>query len=1011
VIITVIILAGFIIPIVFKDDIKALVDKELEGAVNADVYFDADLFDISLFSNFPNLSVTIGDFGVINREPFDGEILFAAHEFKLVVDLGSLIFGPKPRVNALILDNVRINVIVLEDGSANYDIVPPGDTAEAVDEVPEDTAEEEAAAFSLAIKKWELKKVNLLYDDRQSKTKLTIRGLDHTGSGDFTQDIFDLVTNTTVQDVALSFEGSEYVANKSLDVDLTLNMNLPESRYTFKDNRIGINDFAFGFDGAVVLGEDYDIDLSFESRDNTFKSLLSLVPGMYSSSFESLKTEGELSFGGKVKGVYSEANESLPAFDVYLKVVDGMFSYPDLPKAVENVNIDLSVFNESGNIDQTTIDLKSMHLDFGTNPVDARLRVEDLVRFPIDAKIDSKLNLGELTTIFPMEGMTLRGFLDLQAEAKGYYDSIEQVIPQLSIMADLKDGYAKYEEYPVPLDDIHFNATVTNPSGKYNDTKLQVQDFVMLMEGEKLEANLQVFNLDDASWDIHVHGGIDLEKLTKIFPQEGMTLAGKIKADIDTKGKLSDLEAERYDKMPTKGSMSINAFSYRDETNLPMGMRINESLMTFNPRQVTLENLMGSVGNSDIQLRGFLSNYLGFVMSDTEILFGKLTFSSNQFDVNEWMTTEVEETDDTIDEPDTSAISPVKIPENIDFLLVSTIDELLYDNLTLENLNGNILVKGGRLDLNNLNFDLLNGRFTLNGGYDSRDIEHPKFDFDFAIQELSIPQAYAAFNTVQTAAPIAKLMNGDFSTNFQLSGELTDQMEPAFETLQGSGLIKIAQAAIKGSKALTAINQATSLGLNKNASSNQGGDVSIKDVLMQTEIRDGRVHIQPTNLSLGGYESTLAGSTGLAGDLDLTMDMVVPAGAAGQAFNQAVSGFLGSGDPNSSNVNLKLGITGTQSDPRVKILGTSVGNGGSVQDAVKEAAADKALEELGITGKEGESAEETLKREAEEAKKKAEEEAKRKAEEEAEKRKKELEEKAKKEAEKAKEKLKKLFGG
>jgi hypothetical protein len=33
--------AAFIIPVVFKDDIKAAIDKELASSVNADVVFDA----------------------------------------------------------------------------------------------------------------------------------------------------------------------------------------------------------------------------------------------------------------------------------------------------------------------------------------------------------------------------------------------------------------------------------------------------------------------------------------------------------------------------------------------------------------------------------------------------------------------------------------------------------------------------------------------------------------------------------------------------------------------------------------------------------------------------------------------------------------------------------------------------------------------------------------------------------------------------------------------------------
>jgi hypothetical protein len=74
--------AAFILPIVFKDDIKAAIDAEIAKSVNADVVFDADNFSLSLFTNFPSITAEMKDFGVINREPFAGEVLFAAQQFR-----------------------------------------------------------------------------------------------------------------------------------------------------------------------------------------------------------------------------------------------------------------------------------------------------------------------------------------------------------------------------------------------------------------------------------------------------------------------------------------------------------------------------------------------------------------------------------------------------------------------------------------------------------------------------------------------------------------------------------------------------------------------------------------------------------------------------------------------------------------------------------------------------------------------------------------------------------------
>ena len=65
-----IIAAAFIVPAVFKDDIKAVVDDALAESVNADIVWDTEDFSLSLFRNFPNVTAGLNNFGVINRAPF-----------------------------------------------------------------------------------------------------------------------------------------------------------------------------------------------------------------------------------------------------------------------------------------------------------------------------------------------------------------------------------------------------------------------------------------------------------------------------------------------------------------------------------------------------------------------------------------------------------------------------------------------------------------------------------------------------------------------------------------------------------------------------------------------------------------------------------------------------------------------------------------------------------------------------------------------------------------------------
>lgn len=890
-----ILVAAFILPIVFKDDIKAAIDKELAKSVNADVIFDVDDFSVSLFKKFPNITATMNNLGVVNRAPFEGEILFATEKFQVDVNLRTLLFGDQLRVKGISLVRPVINIKVTKDGQANYDIMMPSADTTATTE--------EGGDFSFGIDHWEIVDADLTYDDRSMPYQLIIRGLNHSGSGDFTQDVFDLKTRTTADSVTTSFDGMEYLTNKRAEIDATIAISEDYTKYTFKDNKVKINEFAMSFDGWFKMNEnDFGMDINFSSPENSFKSLLSLVPGMYTQDFNKIETKGELTFNGFVKGTYSE--NKMPAFNLNLLVQDAMFKYPDLPTAITNINVDLLVDNKDGVIDNTVIDLKKLHLDFGSNPVDARALITKMYPTNIDATLAAKLNLAELNKMFPMEGLAMKGNYSLNLKANGIYDSLKKTIPAIDANMSLANGYIKSSDFPIPLEDMRFAANIKNTSGKMAETVIRVNDFNMVMEGEKFSADLILQNLDDYTWDLNVDGGIDLEKMTKIFPIEGMALAGKVKADIHTKGKYSDVQAEKYDRLPTSGKASLKDFKYVTADLPPVAL--SEATMVFDPKKIDIQNVNGTIGRSDFKVNGSILNYIGYVFGNQTIK-GEVNFVSNLLDLNEFMT-ETEETTAT----DTTSFGVIAIPKNIDFVFHSNIKKVMLMDFNITNATGDIIVKDGIANLSGLKFNMLGGAFGITGTYNTQDVKHPKYDLGLKIENVSIRQAANVSSLVQAYAPVAGLVNGNFSTDFKLSGELLQNMSPNLGTVNGAGLIKIGQAALKESKLISGITSLTKL--------DDTNEVTLKDVLMSASISDGRLSVKPFDAKFGSYKTTIAGSTGVDGSLDYTLKMDVPAGKLGTQFNSIVSQYTGGkNDPNST-IPLTIGLGGNYANPSPKLV-------------------------------------------------------------------------------------------
>ncbi|MCB0381690.1 MAG: hypothetical protein KDD24_10570, partial [Flavobacteriales bacterium] len=186
--------------------------------------------------------------------------------------------------------------------------------------------------------------------------------------------------------------------------------DLANSKYTFKDNEFKINELILGMNGWLAMpADDIDMDLTFFAKKTDFKNILSMIPAVYMTDFATVKTDGKLALDGHAKGTYSETK--MPAFGMKLIVEKAMFKYPDLPKSVNNINVDLRITNPDGDLDHTIVDLKTFHMEMAGNPIDANLYVKTPISdADIKAGLKANFNLASLKDVMPLEGNDEIGF-------------------------------------------------------------------------------------------------------------------------------------------------------------------------------------------------------------------------------------------------------------------------------------------------------------------------------------------------------------------------------------------------------------------------------------------------------------------------------------------------------------------------------------------------------------------------------------------------------------------------
>ena len=408
-------------PFLFSSQIENFVKKTINNNVNAKVEF-ADI-DLSLFRSFPQATVVLSDVSVINNAPFEGDTLADVKEVTLQMSIKELFKGseePK-RIDEFKVNDAYINILVDSLGRANYDIAKIDTTATTTGN-PADTA----GGFSLDLQHYEINNSRLHYKDVGAKMALKLEELNHQGTGDFSLDQTELDTDTEAI-VSFEFDSINYLNKNKVDLDAVIQMDLENMKYTFLENEAHINQLPLTFNGFVqVDGDDTNIDLTFKTPSSDFKNFLAVIPEVYAKNIENVETKGDFVVDGMIKGTAND--KYIPKLDIKVTSNNASFKYPDLPKSVQDINLDLRVLNETGIVEDTYLTFKNVKFRIDQDRFAANGSVKNLMgNMLVALNLDGTLNLANLDKAYPLDmDLDLNGILTVDASTSFDMNSIEK---------------------------------------------------------------------------------------------------------------------------------------------------------------------------------------------------------------------------------------------------------------------------------------------------------------------------------------------------------------------------------------------------------------------------------------------------------------------------------------------------------------------------------------------------------------------------------------------------------
>ena len=381
------IIAMIAIPFFFKDTIKEKVIEMANENLKANIALQD--VDISLFKNFPKAQVTLNDFVLVNKEPFVGDTLFAAKHIDVTLSIKDLLAGNYNLLGANVKD-ASVYIHLNKEGVGNFDIA-----------IPSDKPEEESAPIKLDIQQYNVENLKFTFKMDDGNLFMEVADIYHSGKGNFAEEVLDLDTQTKAN-VTFAMDKSTFMKQVPITLQAILGIDLKNQKYTFKQNKATVNRLDLVFDGFIqLLEEGQRYNLTFSTPTNSFQNFLALIPEEYSKSIENVKTTGNLTLKGFAKG--DMVGDKIPTFGIEMYADNASFKYPNLPKTVRDITIDLKVNNTTGVTNDTKVNLNKFTMSIDQDHFSARANVSNIVVNPfVDLAVKGTINLANLSQAYPI---------------------------------------------------------------------------------------------------------------------------------------------------------------------------------------------------------------------------------------------------------------------------------------------------------------------------------------------------------------------------------------------------------------------------------------------------------------------------------------------------------------------------------------------------------------------------------------------------------------------------------
>ncbi len=599
----------------FTDErLKSMILPQIQETVGTNV--QVEKMSITFFRTFPQFGLEMEQFTLPDPDGNNvvtlNEMIIGVHLFPLLRDEIS--------ISELILNRPSLTYHVYEDGTTNIDFL-----LDLAEDDPEPTEEE---GYAIAIPSFTIESAEIDYRDDSDTTLVQIRDLNATISLRF-DELIESTVDANLGSLSASIGGENYIENLAISLNQTSTVDLENELLTLTEGVLSIRGLALNISGQISQwsAEAPMLDLQFSSSSENFGELLRLAPPEFDEQLEGLVTRGSLVLEGSVNGTFSE--ESMPRFDLLINVNDGYLQNPDLPDAIEDIVLQLTINNDLATVqefraraDENTI--------YASGTLERPLDDDGVFSIEFDGDID----LATISRFYPIEEFgvnQLSGLLAAEARANGRVDQPEEASFTGSFV--LTNGALQYIDVPRPIEQI--NARI-----QANQDRVTIEESGFVAANNTFSMSGSVDNpLDEnrRAVDLTSNLRFDLATIKDFYPidEDTLELRGQFDANVTLRGTVDPDNLERL--------LQQSTFNLRDGyiAHRDLGKPLEDVVMEAEATstRLNISQARFRTGENNLAMTGSVSNYLSDDPTFDISLDGNADFGdiANYYSLEPWI--------------------------------------------------------------------------------------------------------------------------------------------------------------------------------------------------------------------------------------------------------------------------------------------------------------------------------------------------------------------------------------